>query len=359
MNKIRNICRENLSSVTLYTKISISNAIRPVLGPLTFFCLLPAILHCCTAPSELLLPTPAAIRTKVSLQQKVSDIGSMDIFIFNNDIFQKLDSYQRIDNMDEWNGTVISGCGEKIMTALANSPYKREDWFRLSSRSHLKSFSIRLEDEMENDPVMTGEASVSPEKDGFSHFELKMAPLSSEIVLNSICCDFTGRTYEGAMLSDVMIYLTNVNAESPVLEEESRNPVRIINAGRLCEEDVEGFACKDLIVRSIDEEIGKKVIYPDIRLRCYKNNLPEDSPGAPFTRLVIQGKLRGTTYYWPIDINRDEDGDGVSGGHRYTYDIRITRKGSLDPDRPVKTEDIVLTQKVSEWTEKEKYQVIF
>lgn len=359
MDNIRNICRENLSSVTLYMKFSIKHAIRPILGTLTFFCLLPAALHCCTAPPEPLLPAPATVKTKVSLQQKLTEIEPMDIFIFNNDIFQKLDCYQRFDDMNEWNGTIISGCGEKIMTAIANSPYKKEDWLQLRSRSHLKSFSIRLEDEKETDPVMTGEVPVSPDKDRFNHSNLRLVPLSSEVILNSICCDFNGRPYAGEVLSDVMVYLTNVNAESPVLEDEVRNPVRIINAGGLCEEDVEEFACRDLIIRQIKEDIGKRTIYPDIRLRCYKNDLAENSPGAPFTRLVIQGTLAGTTYYWPIDINREEGGCGVSGGHRYTYDIMITRKGSLDPDRPVRTKDIVLRQNVTEWTEKERYEVLF
>ncbi len=359
MDKAMNICRENLSSVTLYMKFSIKNAIRPILGILTYFCLLPAVIHCCTAPSDPLMPSPATFRTKVCLQQKISDLESMDIFIFNDDIFQKLDCYQRFDDMDDWNGTVISGCGEKIMTAIANSPYEKEDWYELSSRSHLKSFSIRLEDEKKDNPVMTGEVNVSPDKDRFNRSDLRLAPLSSEIVLNSLCCDFSGRPYAGEKLSDVMVYLTNVNAESPFLEEEERNPVRIINAGGFCEDDVEEFAHRDLIVRNIEEDVGAKVIYPDIRMRCYRNNLPEESPGAPFTRLVIQGTLAGTTYYWPIDINREDNGDGISGGHRYTFDIRITRKGSFDPDRPIKAEDIVLRQSVSEWKEKERYEVVF
>ena len=76
---------------------------------------------------------------------------------------------------------------------------------------------------------------------------------------------------------------------------------------------------------------------------------------------MIEGMLDGELYYWPIDINRDADSHeyGVLGGHRYIYDIKITRKGSSDPDIPVRTEDFVISQKIAEWREKENYAVVF
>lgn len=357
-------CRENISCDThplfnLY--FSIKDAIQPVLGIITLICVLPALVYCCSGSPESIMPAPAAFTTKVDLMQKTSDMESLDIFVFHDDIFQKLDCYQRFEDMSRWKGKIVSGSGARILTAVANSAYNRDDWLSLSSRSHLKDFSINLEDESEENAVMTGEVSVLAGQGNSPASELALRPLSSEVVLRSISCDFTGKPYSGKRLTDVKVYLTNVNAEIPILEDEEGGPRRIINAGGLCEEDVDAFACRDIIVQNIRNGIGKSVIYPDIRLRCYRNEGIKESPGTPFTRLVIEGMLDGELYYWPIDINRDADSHeyGVLGGHRYIYDIKITRKGSSDPDIPVRTEDFVISQKIAEWREKENYAVVF
>lgn len=355
----RDICREYSSSATFIMNLSFKNAIKPFLGILTLSGLLPASLYCCSGSPEELQPAPAACLTKVSLQHDISSIESLDIFIFNDDRLQRLDCYQRFEDMDEWNGTVVSGSGKRIMTAVANSRYEREDWFSLVSRSNLKSFNIRLEDEMRHSPVMSGEALISADNDDRRRNILALSPLSSEIVLNSISCDFAGKPYEGEKITDVTVYLTNVNADYSLLEEEDSGPRRIINAGGLCEDDIGEFMHEELICQSIPQNISERVIYPDIRLRCYRSDRPQESPGTPFTRLVIEGTLTGVRYYWPIDINREDGGNGVENGKRYSYDIKITRKGSLDPDIPIRTEDFSIKQTISEWKEKEQYEVIF
>ena len=345
------------SLVTFTLDFSIKNAIRPFLGISTLFMTLPAVFHCCSGLPEVHMPSPATCTTKVSLD---ADIDAMDVFVFKDDVFQKLDCYQRIDDMAEWNGSIVSSNGDRIITVLANSPYDRQHWFSLKSRPHLESFRIRLEDERREHAIMTGEVNASVSQGETGHAEVKLRPLTSEIVLRSICCDFTGKPYAGSALADVKVYLTNVNAETIISDDNGSGPTRIINAGRYSENDVEPFACKDIIIQEITGNIGRKVLYPDIRLRCYRNESVEESPGRPFTRLVIEGIIEGERYYWPIDINRDtEDEKGIKEGHRYTYDIRITRKGSTDPDIPVKSEDLEIIQEVAEWEEKERYEVMF
>ena len=364
MKKTDRNCRESISCDThslfnLY--FSIKYAIQPFLGIITLIFALPALVYCCSGSPETIMPAHTAFATKVDLKQTPTDMESLDIFVFHDDRFQKLDCYQRFENMSEWKGKIVSGNGKRILTAIANCPYGRDDWLSLSSRSHLKNFSINLEDESGDRAVMTGETYVSARSENSLSSELTLRPLSSEIVLRSLSCDFTGKPYSGEKLTDVRVYLTNVNAELPLLEDLEGGPTRIVNAGCLCDEDVDAFACRDIIVQSIRQAIGKNVIYPDIRLRCYRNDCIKESPGTPFTRLVIEGQLDGKVYYWPIDINRNGDSsdEGITGGHRYIYDIRITRKGSSDPDTPVRTEDFVLSHNITEWEEKENYAVIF
>ena len=82
-------------------------------------------------------------------------------------------------------------------------------------------------------------------------------------------------------------------------------------------------------------------------------------PGTPFTRLVIEGKIQGETFYWPLDINKEDGGYGIGRNERYIYDITITRKGTKDPDSPVRKEDIDINFNVEKWNEKEGCEVIF
>ncbi len=327
----------------------------PILG--TLLGMLPAFFYSCAPTVEDTFSTTVEPVTKLSFQTALTEIKTLDIFVFKDDSRQKLDCYQRFDNMDEWYGTVVSGSGERTVTALANSPYRREDWFAMNSRQYLNKIHVSLEDELRGFPVMVGERPVNASD---ITPELFLKPLTGEVRLNSISCDFTGKAYAGEKLSDTKVYLTNVNAECPILEDEISPPIRIINAGRFKEEDTEKFREPTIIIQEIDGRIGRDTVYPDISLLCYQSNHPKETPGTPYTRLVIEGKISGRTYYWPININRDTEYEaGVWRGRSYSYDIRITRKGSSDPDMPVEAAALIIKQEVKEWKEKEEYEVRF
>ena len=173
-------------------------------------------------------------------------------------------------------------------------------------------------------------------------------------------CDFKGKAYEGEKLSDIHVYLTNVNASCRIWNDTG-TAARIINQGRLIEEDVARFKDQSLIYQRIDGEVGVDATMTDVRFRCYPNTALHEGPGSPFTRLVIQGRLDGDVWYWPIDINRGEGctPEGIEGNCAYTFDIVLTRKGSADPDTAIKTESAKIMLEVERWEEKEEYSVAF
>jgi hypothetical protein len=184
--------------------------------------------------------------------------------------------------------------------------------------------------------------------------------ISSEIHLRSLKCDFKGKPYEGERLSDIHIYLTNVNGSCHIWNDPG-TATRIINQGRLVHEDVARFKDQSLIYQRIEGEVGTEGTMCDIRLRCYPNMVAEEGPGSPFTRLVIQGILDGNVWYWPIDINRGDgcSPEGIEGNCTYSFDIVLTRKGSADPDTAIKTESAKIMMEVEKWEEKEEYSVVF
>ena len=73
-------------------------------------------------------------------------------------------------------------------------------------------------------------------------------------------------------------------------------------------------------------------------------------------RLVIEGKIDGTTYYWPLTAGGEM---GIERNMTYNYNILIRRKGTTDPDTPVEPKDIDIELNIKTWTEKENYQVRF
>ncbi len=354
-----NICREFKDKVIKHSFII--KIFQPFLGTLTMLSILPAFSYGCTEAADNSPTAQISCRSEIMLSNDRNEIRTLDIFVFKDDIFQKLDCYQRVDDPGSWNNTVISGNGERLVTAIANSGYKRTDWLKLNSRSFLKGMTINLEDEDRKAPIMSGEIYMNAgEQDIGGKETLVLLPFASEVLLNSICCDFTGRPYEGETLSEARVYLTNVNAECGLMDEEHAAPRRIINAGGLSENDTGNFWHTDMIMQEIPEDIGKRKLYPDIRLWCYQSNHPDETPGTPYTRLVIEGKISGQTYYWPININRDTHNEtGVWRNRRYIYDIMITRKGSTDPDKPVKTSDINIIQEVARWKDIKEYEVSF
>lgn len=354
MNKnVKNICREFLISI-----ISVySETIQPFLGTLTLLNFLPALLYGCSGPEPLQAPL-AETTFNVSVTRSGGQIEEADIFVFKDDRLQKLDCYQKISRPRLWNEKVVSSYGDRIIAVCANSGRTSSDWAFVSSLPSLAETTRSLEDESLASPFMFGARTIAAGKSN-REISVHLRPLFSIVELRTLSCDFSGRPYSGERLSDVKIYLTNVNAVCRISEEGEILPSRIINAGELCKDDMDMFEEPALLFRQIEGDVGKNALYTDISLICYPNNSREESPGTPFTRLVIEGKLSGQTFYWPIDINRENGGKGISINERYIYDIRITRKGSSDPDIPVKTEAIDIKFEIEKWEERKDCSITF
>ena len=152
-------------------------------------------------------------------------------------------------------------------------------------------------------------------------------------------------------------FMTNVNAETPIMGNGSNNAQRIINIGGLNHDDMSKFKEPGIICQELHQPISRNPILSDISLICYPNPIMTESPGTPVTRLVLEGRISGKTYFWPININLK--GNGIKGNCIYTYDIHISRPGTSDPDIPVELGEGELIMEVERWNEMEDYGVYF
>lgn len=317
---------------------------------------LPAFIFGCSGHIEdTYTDRSTVIRIMESEAKGLSEPNIIDILVFNDDKLKRLDSYQRFPTTTCSTVEAASTAGNKIFTAIVNSRNDRYDLSLLNSREAVENIHADLESETRDRPLMSGECRTTAGMPA----NIMLKRLRSEIILNSISCDFTGRSYPESEIKDPKIYLTNVNAEAPVIGDAPVLPHRIINAGGLNADDIMGFKEPDMVVYESEHAIGPVRAYPEICFLCYPNEAGDETPGTPFTRLVIEGTVGGHRYYWPIDINRENDGTGISRNCRYIYDITITRLGTSDPDTPVRTEDAEIKLEVKEWREGEEYGVRF
>lgn len=282
---------------------------------------------------------------------------TLDALIFNDDLLQRLDCYQQM----EWSGQediMIGSCsGRKILLLCANLNKGRDFWKQYNSFTKVKELKVDLEDESTDYPVMVSSTHICAS----DNTPVSLERLSSEVILNSIRCDFSGRPYAGEQITDARVYLTNINATCSVLPSDEDCMERIINHKGLVDQDIASFKDSKLICRKLGD-IGPEGIQTSSRFMCYPNTVPEETIGTPFTRLVVEGRIMGETWYWPIDINRGIGAirpEGIGRNRRYVFDITIRSKGTKDPDTPVTREMLETVFVVEKWKEKEEYSVVF
>jgi hypothetical protein len=220
----------------------------------------------------------------------------------------------------------------------------------MNSYSSLSKIRFELENERRECLTRTGECRVSAGETGS---EVILKPLVASICLNKLSCDFSGTPYAGSHMTEVRAYLTNINATYGLTDSGINNPERIVNLGMLNSYDLKGFMEKDMIFSEIAPSLDASALSLDLCFLCYPNPGNSNGPGAPCTRLVIEGKIDGLTYYWPISIK------DIERGCRYIYDIHIRRKGTSDPDIPIELDECEIQFEITPWKEKEEYGVCF
>ncbi len=283
------------------------------------------------------------MQTRAALEK---EIGTLHVFIYDCDSLGRLDSYHRFDSRKSGQKlTCTSRAGRKIFAAVANLDMEKLDWRETSSFEALEKCISRFNDDSPDLPVMT---SVT---EGFagSNLPVTMAleRLFANIRLVSVSCDFKGREYEGAVIKNAKAYLININGSSELFRRKEFTVSEMLNFHKLNA----GDSPSNTVSADIGD-IGDRTISPGISLYCYPNDASEDTASAPMTRLVIEGEVNGTKYYWPVTLRPERN-------MRYDLTVRITRTGTDSPDLPADTASVEVVCKPVAWNEKDEQTVLF
>lgn len=260
---------------------------------------------------------------------------SLDLLFFEDGGLMKLDSYERIER---WDGAPIagtSGSGGRKIVAIANYGEDRFAWSDILSYEGLGRKAMELMEENPTSPVMSGETLTLAGRD--KGCDIRLHPLLAKIRVNSISADFHGHPYEGEALKDVKVFLMNVHDRCKILSRKSEPSSWANYRERIYEDSI--IFCDSGI------SVGTSVVFPSISLYCYPNDIAEETPETPLTRLVIEGTIGGDTYYYPINIPH------LEGGKEYKYNITITRKGTSNPDTPADVGAVRFNQGVLPWND--------
>ena len=330
MSKGRNL------SITLNTVFSRIGRRRSAATPGAFWHLPAFLLLACTPLSLPEEPVPAARKAQIYIYPTgKTSIQGLDLLFFQEGPLYRLDAYQHLDGMSGNRVTGTSSTAARKLVILSNYPSDAYPWSGIRSLESLADLPFRLEDEDPAAPMLYGESEAGTMN------AVVLRPMLAKVTLRSIACDFSGRAYVGEKLRDVRAYLTYASGECRPFAPAER-PAAWLNAGRLDEAETAALAHPEAVLRTLGASLGGR-IYPAASFYCYPNPSDGTEFGSPVTRLVIEGKLRGTTYYYPIDL------PGLEADVQYRMDVTLTRTGTTDPDTPAVSGSIRLESQVLDW----------
>ena len=324
-----------LTTVSTRFGSRLSAAIRGAL------CHLPAFFPlACTPLSLPEEPVPSARKAQIYIYPVgKTSVQGLDLLFFQDEPLSRLDAYQHLDGIQGNRVTGTSSTAARKVVILSNYPSESYAWSGIRTIESLADLPFRLKDEKPSAPMLYGisEAGVME--------QVTLRPMLSCIILRSIACDFSERPYAGERLGEVRAYLAYASDECrPFAPEDT--PASWINAGSLDETATAALPNPETILHSLSPSLGGR-IYPDAHFYCYPNPSDGTAFGSPVTRLVIEGKLRGTTYYYPIDLPK------LEANRQYRMDVTLTRAGTTDPDTPAVAGSFRLENRVLDWDGRE------
>ncbi len=313
-------------------------------------------LQCTSAVKDFSVPDDSGKSSvEVILKSAADDIeiGRVEAFVF--DAAGKLDVFQSCEYASGESVSIGSTSGDRTVCLLVNTPARDYRWSEIGTLKSFRSMLISLENDSVERPIMTGETRIrvgDGTKSGNSaSCQVELRPLSAKIRLNSLKCDFSGTAYEGEVLTNLRVYLCNVNADSRY-GPPGENACRLVNLGGIREEDMRKFISPGILCQSPGLAVGGKGISPKLEFLCYANPATEEGPGGSYTRLVIEGDIGGRVWYYPVNI---AGGAVLKRGCSYSYDIVLKRKGCTDPDTAVSLGDIKIKFSIAEWNEEKDF----
>ena len=279
------------------------------------------------------------------IQNDDNHIQTLEIFVFRvNPGGQDdgvLDGYRKFAGAELGDLSkleVQTTTGEKMIYAVANS--HRANWKGINTRALFEQQTAVLGDENLKSFIMVGGVQEQLKIASTVSFTIKR--LVARVKVNSIKTAFKDGPYEGMELKDVKAYLLHAQAEKVIYNGLGDN-LRVYNKGEAKAEDTDACTMDGLIYDNLQSNVSDAGYTTPHYFYSFENGFAEETEGNKFTRIVIEGELDGTVYYYPVVLKE------LKRNCCYSVDITVKRPGSLDPDSDVEKGTLVATISVKDW----------
>lgn len=240
------------------------------------------------------------------------------MFFFDATPPHRLDSYTRLPAAEGRHNCASAGNGAAIAVLLSNITDDPYTWADIDTYASLSHKSILLDDETVAAPRLSCEAFLEA---GWSR-ACVLSPCTSlvKVRLLDLCCDFSGRPYNGAVMENVKVYLTRACVECQPLRGDKG--ISWANPGMADSVALSRMKHPEYLYRRIDGTIGTEARQIGIDLYTY----PNTDDGDNGTRLVIECTLQGKMCYYPLRL------PPLVRNTIYEVNVHITRMGTPDSD---------------------------
>ena len=250
--------------------------------------------------------------------------------------------------------------GEREIWAVVNDSRDRTAGAdAVATKADLLAQTHSLADARKEKLLMAGTSGVLSLREGKEEIRLEVKRLAASVVLESVRNDFLAPAYRKPGVFRVEdCYLLNVPGVTNFggTTEPSALPAESWLARRAAEKAVcaEGVIYDKVTPKVV--EYGASDTTPH-SFYAYPNNCApnEDATWMPrATLLVLEASLNTggewVKYYYPVVL-----GGGLQSNRQYRVSLTIHRPGSLDPNVPVRFDDVTPVIEVQDWDTGERY----
>lgn len=269
--------------------------------------------------------------TKVIGTEEENAVKNLQVFVFDHN--GMLEAYAKSTSSSL---SLSCSSGTKEVVALVNA----QDLTDVVSLVDLEGRRSYLADNSIGSFVMEGRST--PTLRASSSVEIPVCRIASRVALTEVSVDFELEQHNRQTFQITSIYLLNVAGDRTYLTATA--PVKWHN--RMVKEadspSITGVTLTDAYASKSSPYSKTHYLY------CYPNPTTSDVSGgtwsARFTRLVVEAKLGGKLYYYPVNLE-----DGLKSNTAYDVKLKITRPGSSSPDKPVDSVAATFSVSVQPW----------
>jgi len=314
-----------------------------------------------------------APQTKVAAQTETNEkmIRNVQVFVFragsggdagNLEIAASAGFDRELDaSAGSYNGiTVKCSTGEREIWAVVNDAVDHTAGpDAVATKGDLLALTHKLADSRRDKLLMIGSCGPQVLREGKEEIQIDVHRLAASVVLESVKNDFSSPAYQKTGVFRVEdCYLLNV--PGIVNFAGTLEPSAIPAESWLARLSAETAACEPGLVHDRVEpklvEFGASDTTPH-SFYAYPNDCApsEDATWSPrATLLVLEASIHNghdwMKYYYPVAI-----AGGLESNKQYRIQLTVHRPGSLDPNVPVRFDDVTSVIRVSDWESGESY----